>query len=213
MVRRYYRRRRGSRKRFRRYMKRHGFKSRRPMRYSFTRTQMFEMDVRDWASYAAYCNSGTQYWFSLDQLTDATEFTYLFDQYRICGVQCKFIYSQNSGEQAAITSATTLPLLYTIVDQDDGTQCSPTYMMEYMTVRINRLDRIVKRYVRPRANITNPEGIGMATRGQWFDCDDSNVKYYGIKWDIDPMEYGTSENLIGKLRVYFKYYIQCRTVR
>lgn len=152
--------------------------------------------------------------FSLLALPNPTEFTSLFDQYRIDHVDCSFIYSANEALQA--TGNTPLANLVTVFDHDDAS--APTSLLQLQqdpSCMINRLDRPFTRRVYPRIAMAAYSGTFTGytnVRAQWIDSGSSTVQHYGLKYGINTSTFGSGSILCGNITISMKYYLQMRDV-
>lgn len=112
--------------------------------HAFERTISGATDVKDWSALQNY-----SFTFKLADLPDYTEFTNLFDAYRITSVKLKFIYSCT--EVTGPSSVNAMPQIFMVNDYDDATPlASYTAYQEYETFRIKRLDKPFKTVCKPR---------------------------------------------------------------
>lgn len=146
--------------------------------------------------------------FKLSDLPNHTEFTALFDQYRIRMVEVKFMPVINSSNVNDKQNAT----LITCVDTDDASlpgfasellqysnhQVKPTYQAHYMKIY-------------PRAALAVYQGAFTAY-GQappmWFDCASPDIQFYGLKTWIN-----NGSGLEVRYNLLFSYHIELRKVR
>lgn len=161
--------------------------------------------------------------FRLEKLPDYTDFTTLFDAYRIKKVRLTWIYSSNSSDQVAPATTSALPMLGWCIDQDDGAPLgsTPTSALaatsQYDSFQLHRLDRPLTMTVAPKlASSVYAQGSFSAftevPNSAWVDMTYPNAQYYGIKWFIDPA--GNTTNLtLGTVTVIAKYYIEFKTPR
>lgn len=173
------------------------------------------------AESASIVNSSWQY--ALSDLPNYTEFTNLFDSYRIMAIKIKFIYTSNVTGQGSATGpinpAVVLPICYTVVDHDDSVALtSQTDYEQYESCKVSRLDKPFTRYFKPCTTMmvykdAVSTGYGISRRSQWMDCSQPGVPYYGFKMGIDPVQYTTGGTILGYLTMITKYYIQCTGTR
>lgn len=180
--------------------------------YSFKRTYQ----ASNINSAVTFGNSAFQ--FKLSDLPSASEFTTLFDSYRITGVKMTLIpqFTQTDLNTAdPNTTNKTTPNYYTVIDYDDNTALSgATDYFQYDTFKLWRGNRIVKVYCKPRLQLTgNVSGAStlafQAPKGQWVDCNQTGAPYFGLKVGIDSTPVAGDVNI----RVYFTYYLQFKSVR
>lgn len=117
--------------------------------------------------------------FRLADLPNYTEFTALFDQYKIDKVEVNFVpnISQNS--------ANDIPIVYTVVDFDDGnTPANLDVLRQYETAILHADPRRpFKRTLVPRVATAAYSGgfSGYANQTSWIDVASASVEHYGVK--------------------------------
>jgi len=125
--------------------------------------------------------------FSLSSLRNSTDFTNLFDQYRIDKVDLYFRLVNNPDAQTSTTVASSyFPTLWYVKDVDDVTSMTVADMQEKQGVKrvIMNPQTLVKISVVPKfqkmvyQTLTNT-GYGPASG--WLDCIDTNVPHYALK--------------------------------
>lgn len=148
------------------------------------------------------------YGFTFDQLQNFSEFSALFDEYRIKGVKLTFVPSWNSGEIFQAPGYL-MPNIHTAIDLNDSTAVAPLDLMEYDTYRMRQLSGPVSVFVRPCALAD----IGsLSIRGNFgrkfikLDAGGMSVTHYGIKASVDGIN--STYNFI--VRVFAKFYFECR---
>lgn len=157
----------------------------------------------------------------LTNIPNSNEFTSLFDQYKIKAVKAKFIFDQNTSScpNTLPTTNQTIPNLITVIDRDDGTPLSLiTDYEQYESLKIQRLDRPVIRYFKPKLATAVYSGGTFSGYTQspnvWVDANSPNVEYYGLKYGINAsMEGGTGTKNVGAISIYWTYYIMLRDTR
>lgn len=186
--------------------------------HKYKRTTFNEIDVS--ASNALhFANSGfsSPDHFSLDKLPNYTEFTALYDMYRIDKVKLTFMYSMNSAAYSA-SNVACLPVLVYVNDYDDGTPLSTgADYLEYGNVKKWRLDKPLTLTVKPKVsmaiwNSAITTGYSTPKRNPFIDCANYGTPHYGIKFMIDPVNPIPSVYL-GKLRLYMTYYLTLKGTR
>lgn len=156
----------------------------------------------------------------LSNLPNASEFSALFDCYRISKISAKFIYSQNTA--VTPTSATNfIPSIVYVVDTDDGTPLTDiTQYEQYETFKIRRLDRPFTVSVKPK--IAQSAYSGGAFSGYvrpvglkyWCDAASPNIEHYALKYGIrGDIAGGAGTNTLGQIDIYWTYYITCKDVQ
>jgi len=144
--------------------------------------------------------------FTLSSLPDSSEFTTLFDQYRIVQVALTF-FPLTTGPYAS-------PLI-TVIDYDDSTTpTSIVQLLEYPTSEMTQAGSLVTRTFNPRAATAVYSGaftsFAQTMPGQWMDVASPSVQYYGLKWGMPATTGGTTTPVY---TIYARYILQCRNVR
>lgn len=185
--------------------------------YSFTRSHNSFSNIN---TAVAFGNSAFQ--FKLSDVPNSSEFTTLFDSYRIMAVKFTMIptFTYVEANTAAPVGAGSLnescPQIYTVIDRDDVTALSTvTDYMQYDTYKMHRGNKVITRYIKwPRiqlaGNVNGASALGFQGRPkQWLDCNSNNIPHFGIKVGID------SSSTAGYYvyRVYCKYYLQFKDTR
>lgn len=155
--------------------------------------------------------------FKLSDLPSYTEFTALFDQYRIMGVSIKWL--AGFSESGMFTGPTAqLPNLLTVLDHDDGAILTTRDdYLQYKTFKEERLDKVLTMEVVPRVAtaVYNGAFTGYAQVNDrpWLDTSSAGIEHYGIKWGISfPVTAATSVS-VGYLTVDFTFHLEFRTTR
>lgn len=162
------------------------------------------------AVYAPYVDSLS---FNLNAVINPSDFTSLYDQYRINYVVVKFHLRIDPSAQAA--GSASYPRLYYYRDLDDTTAPSNlNEMRENQRCRMKVLNpqRCVTIKIRPNVlgMLYSTVGVTQYTPKfkQWLDCSTSTTIHYGIKYAIDDL---TNTNY--KVDIEKWYYISCRNSR
>lgn len=121
--------------------------------------------------------------FSLNQLVSFTEFTTLFDQYKINAVKVALrSYANTDG-----TLAFPMPWIEHWNDHDSALVPTISGSREIMGVKhkyLNATKNVCTMYVKPKFSIevNGTSTTGMISRpGSWLDCADSSVEHLAIK--------------------------------
>lgn len=131
--------------------------------------------------------------FTLNGVPNASEFTGLYDQYRINAVKLRLMPRGNSSELAPGNICS----LFSVIDYDDATV--PTggvnQLVQYQSLKVTRSDKEHVRYFKPRINVGAINAITgisnkMNTKG-WLDCDVSTTEHYGLKFVVERPPTGT----------------------
>lgn len=139
--------------------------------------------------------------FKLSLLPNYSDFTSLYDEYKVCGISRKYLYEVNT----ANTGTYALPRLITVNDWND--QVAPANeneMLEYGSCKQSRLDKPVKRYFKPRFD--NTSGYQFQ---KWLSTQFFTIALRGLK---EAVISSTTED-IGNVQIYTTFYIACRNSR
>lgn len=152
--------------------------------------------------------------FSLNDLTNAADFTTLYDQYRILKVEVELM--------PTVTGAN--PVNYTVIggnihsaiDYDSSTNPTVSELVQYSSYKGTKLDRTHKRVIYPRTATSVYAGVAttgysQSKYGQWIDCNSPGVVHYGLRALIDPCPQIVQGTMWISYRA--KYYIQCKNIR
>lgn len=207
-------------KTYRKYSKKYGKNARRKFKsskvyrnksnntvYRFTRLANYSnIDVDNTADFA------TAYTFKLSDLPNYTEFTALYDQYRIRYIKLMFFFQQDPFVN--MTTGSFLGRMYTALDFDDATSPTEADIQQMRYVKVKRPVGIVKRFLKPRClNTIYNDGITnaytLANKKTWIDCSNPNVTHYGVKLFINKPS-GTNHVTC---TVQAKFYIEFKNPR
>ncbi len=124
--------------------------------------------------------------FTLDSLPGYTEFTSLFDQYRITEALVKFVpLTLEFGPST--NPSVNFPVVYTVIDLDDNvTPVTTDELKQYDTCQVISNQNYFTRCVQPRAALAAYSGAftsySQAPVSQWMDVASPSIQYYGVKW-------------------------------
>lgn len=180
----------------RRYGRRRLYRRRRTTsRYSFNKVYSFKRRIPFGtvitSTVTASAESSYSFTFSLAAIAGYTEFTTLFDQYKITGVKCIFLPRVDNNPNPDSTSGVavgnpTTGLIYYTPDYDDANPAASAALSQYQGVRITRGDQPFSIFIRPRIAVAAYTGTGqiftgyMNTQG-WLDSASSGIPHYGLK--------------------------------
>lgn len=150
--------------------------------------------------------------FSLGMLPNSTEFTNLFDQFRICAVKLEIVPRYTSSDMNPQATAPLLPNIHTVIDYNDiSTPGNLDTLFQYQNYKRTRGNTIHKRYFKPAVLAAAYEGAVTtaytSTWNRWLDTLDSGTLHYGLKYCIDQSFTGAW------YKVYAKFFIQCKGVK
>ncbi len=151
------------------------------------------------------------YSFALSDLPGYTDFTSLFDQYRIAQITARFIPGVSLF--GASTTTTDIPDLHTAIDLDDATApASVDTIRQFSTHQVTPNQRYVERVFTPRFALASYSGAftsyAQSNPGQWIDSNSPSVEHYGIKQGLTAVSVASGSYLLYNLEC--TYVIQLR---
>lgn len=130
--------------------------------------------------------------FSLDQLPSYTEFTNLFDSYKIDKIVMRFIAVHTQQVSAEVSNAAvpavTQPRVYTVIDyDDDSTPTAITELTQYSNCRIRQAGRSFKIILRPKVAVqvyrsAVTTAYAAPDKTTKLDCAYADVPHFGVKF-------------------------------
>lgn len=164
-----------------------------------------------------YCDFGGSV--GVIQMPNYTDFTSLFEQYRVTGAQLQMFFNRNSDSTA--TGGATLPLVAFIKDYVNGVPLgSLGEALQYGNVELKQFGNTrgespaVKVALSPKVAIeTNDYGVfpaAVATSGQWFDTHYPDLPWYGVKGWYDNQTTGAGGAAVGTISLYVKVFYEFR---
>lgn len=152
-------------------------------------------------------------------MPSSSEFTTLFDEWRIKKIVLKIMYSANINTTSNPTLC--LPIIQHCPDQDDADPPTlPNELLQRPEMKIVEYGagstNLIKYFtIYPQAKLaTDPTAVvatTSASRYAWFDCNQSGVENYGFKMWYDAPRL-TAQDL-GDLMVYADFYFDFKGVR
>jgi len=151
--------------------------------------------------------------FALSDSTSPTDYTSLFDQYRIIQVQVEFLPVVSPF--GASTTATDLPVLITKIDYDDATSQSYASLLESEQSQVVTNMTYHCRTLTPQFALSAYGGafgsFASSSFGQWVDSASPGVQYYGLKWATSPVSVVSGTYVL--YRAVATYTLQCRAAQ
>lgn len=164
--------------------------------------------------------------FKLNYLPNYTEFTNLYDQYKITTVVCHVQLVSNPDAGNILNSATAgnnssnwYPKLWYVRDYDDSSSLTLDDMRQYakakmVVLRPNKTYRIAcKPAILMQAYDTAISTAYIPKWNQWVDAASSGVPYYGLKFFVDCMNFDPADAAPFRVRFDVKYYVTMKTPR
>jgi len=164
------------------------------------------------------------YSFTFDMLQQSTEYTELFDNYRITMIELKIQMINNVNSTwnlntTANNNATNwFPKLWYVIDKDGGATETLATMRERQGVRCRVLQpnkEIIIRF-RPACRTltyTTATTQGFAPKNIKLDMADANVPHYGVNMVFDSNGQDPLDTYPFKFRIERKFFFTCYGVR
>lgn len=155
---------------------------------------------------------GASYLFKLSSVVDSSDFTNLYDKYKILGVKVRIMWQCN---QASVSGTSVLPVISYSVDHDDNTVPSSLYAITTKAtskVKVLGQNNYVDIYIRPRVagQLYNTALLsGYSTvKAPWINSTYNDVPHYGLKFWINNMYMATGIN--NQIEIQPTYYLACK---
>ena len=151
----------------------------------------------------------TSFEWKLNDLPDYTEFTNLFDSYRINAIKLEIKPRFNNVD----ATAPGMVPIYTVIDHNDNTYLTSTAdALQYETCKVHKMTQGVKRYLKVNAlgssQTTGGAAIGEQLWRKWFSTSQADILHYGVKLWAPATSF--EEGIV--YDVITTYYFQCKAV-
>lgn len=141
--------------------------------------------------------------FSLADLPSNSEFTSLFDQYKIIAVKCKLMPRFNSVDLGLNGGR-----IHTVLDYDDtSAPASMNDLTQYQNLKTTDVARTHTRYLKPMLNLASQSGAWIPQRAGWVDVATPGAAYRGVKGILDQTSSVVTYDGL------FTYYMAFKNVR
>lgn len=159
------------------------------------------------------------YAFNLNQLPNVSEFTNLFDQYKITGAKLSFVPGASESLYSPISGTSTangFARFHSVIDYDDTTTPpSEDAMLQYGSLKTTGPMQTHVRYIKPKILheiYRSAIATGYAPRAaDWIDVGTPDVPHYGIKVWCNAPTSGTNTQI--SYTVYLTLYFACKNTR
>lgn len=127
--------------------------------------------------------------FELQNVPNATEFSNLYDQYKITGIKYSIMPRGNSADVGTSATQGNMGRIFSVLDYDDSNAPSGfNEMTQYQNLKVTPNTVTHTRFLKPRFNMDVLSGsVGLtanAPRTGWIDCASTDVKHRGVKIGI-----------------------------
>jgi len=136
-------------------------------------------------------NSNAAYNFSLQDLPNYTEFTNLYDMYKINAVKLTMLPQMTQNVSlGTINNPIANARVFSVIDYNDSVALStPDQAREYQSCKVTTILRTHKRYLKPKIQ---DDGKVYTPGRPWINCSSPAIDYYGVKFVAEPMFSTTS---------------------
>lgn len=140
--------------------------------------------------------------FNLSQVPGYTDFTALYDFYKIKAIKLSFVPWSNVTNGNSGTEH--FQRIFTVIDYNDvGIPTAVTDLQQYKSCKWSPNNRIHKRYFKPKTIIDSYNELALVLDKQpWVPTTNTTNSYYGIKWAIE-----SQINLTTLYKIEAKFYL------
>lgn len=135
--------------------------------------------------------------FTLGLLPDASDFTNLYDQYRIMGVRVTLLPRGNSSD---LITQGNIGRSFSVLDYDDNNvPSSINQLCQYPNMKMVSTHKAHSRYLVPKFQRDVATGLGTIAKNPstgWIDCTRTDVLHYGVKWAVQGPPAAAGANLV-----------------
>lgn len=151
--------------------------------------------------------------FELQNVPNASEFTSLYDQYKITAVKYQILPRGNVADIGTSATQGNMGRVFSVLDYDDSNApASFNEMTQYQNCKVTPSTVTHTRYLKPRFNMDVLSGsVGLtanAPRTGWIDCGQADVRHRGVKIGIQA-----PTNAVMTYDLMITYYLAFKNVR
>lgn len=154
-------------------------------------------------------------------MPNATDFSNLYEQYRIDWIDVMITFSNNN---SSINQPTTgLPRIFFAEDHDDTSAVNMTGILQYDNLQqwqLGALDGSNTKTIRIHPTALQSvylsavsTGYQAGNKSQFISTAYAGVPHYGVKMVVDPIFYSAGSVAVGNLAMAFKYHLTFRSVK
>lgn len=171
--------------------------------YKFART--FEIGVL----VKGASDLGHAFPFGLSLLPNYSEFTTLFDRYRIRQVDVRLTFAQQNHTGSTVN----YPTVWAYMDDDDASiPATKSAVLERQSVRpftFTDAKRVYSLSLEPRWLLDGTSKASLAPRDMWIDMSTPAVSHYGLKLWVDNYNTSKDAQIVADATIHF----ECQCVR
>lgn len=155
----------------------------------FKRTRFYDSSIVCSAPTNVFAGAG----YTLNDLPDVTDFTALYDMYKINKITVKWLPRGNSSDVAAQGQ---ISRMFTVLDRDDdATPSSIDQLTQYESLKVTPTTAVHTRSFKPSLRVEVANGLGGTANNivgpKWLNLANTNVKHYGVKLGVQAPPSGT----------------------
>lgn len=209
-------RRKTTRRRRRPFQKNRRYRSRIPMTPSRQKTHFFKRHVDLGIISLTSAGITTQgFSFQLDEVPNYTEFTALYDQYKLAAVAVKFMPMQTVMQVSGAGVGNFNTRFATVIDYDSsGGFASFNDAREFGTCKVKNVSQYHTRYIKPRIKSANENDsttiVASGNRRMWLNTAVANIPHYGVRYVFEAIP---TTGYVVQYKVEAKYYFAFRNVK
>jgi len=154
-------------------------------------------------------------------MPNATDFSNLYEQYRIDWIDCMITFTNNN---SSINQPTTgLPRIFFVEDHDDTAAVNMTGILQYDNLQqwqlgANQGSNTKTIRIHPTALQSVylsavATGYEAGNKARFISTAYAGVPHYGVKMMVDPIYYSAGSVAVGNLAMAFKYHLTFRSVK
>lgn len=154
--------------------------------------------------------SGSGLVFTLDQVPGYTEFTNLYDFYKLNAVKLTFYPQMTQNiSLGSVNNANASARFFSVIDLNDATApTSSNDLREYSTCRMTPILRRHSRFLKPRIQ----DADKVYTPGRpWLYTSSPSIKHFGLKIFVEPM--GSTSTTDMEYKCEAKFYLSFKSVK
>lgn len=154
--------------------------------------------------------------FQLDEVPNYTEFTALYDQYKLSAVSISFIPMQTYTLNNTTAVANNFNVRYATVVDYDSSGAFGTFndAREFTTVKITTITQQQTRYIKPRIKSANENDsstiVASGNIRSWLNTSIGNIPHYGLRYVFEQFP---NAGFVGQMKVEAVYYFAFRNVK
>lgn len=178
-------------------------------------TKYFKRTVRfnDFSVTGSTGSHPITYQFRLNDLPGYTEFTSLFDQYKLCAVKVSFIPNKNVNYISSSGDQFVYGVFHSIIDYDGSAPANENQFLEYENHKMTKANHTHTRYLKPRfLQSADATSFALPRRG-WLATNTPQIPHNSISFMVTDQNAENTDTQYVVYMVYATYYISCKFVK